>query len=110
MPRPGPLPAMFLVFPRSLFKAVTLCAFIGLIAGWSYFLVAGWSVVHTPPIGTLWVMLSSVGCGLFASLASAWGWMACLNRENRKVFFYFLTIALLLTLVVLSFWVGILTP
>lgn len=104
MARPKPLPEMPLVFPRSIFKVTIFCAFIGLLAGGSYFIIAAGSMVDSSPVGMMWVMLSSVGCGLFASLALAWAWMACLNRRSRKLLAFFLGITLLLGSVFLSFW------
>jgi len=71
-----------------------------------FFVFAGHRLAYSSPFGDMFLILYALGCGHFGMMTAAWGTIAALNKKNIKIFAFTGSIAILLGIVTLPFFLN----
>lgn len=93
-----------LILPRSMAKAVLLVLAAGLATGLAFYACTGPQLPYVSPFGDFFLLLYAFVCGLFGGMTALWALVAVLNRGNRKTAAFTASVAFLLAVVTISFF------
>ncbi len=91
-------------FPIYLLKVLLFSIACGFICGMTFFVV-NIHLAGSSPIGDGFLILYSVGCGLFGAMTAGWATAAVISRKNKKIMAFTGSVAILLGIATLSFFI-----